>query len=152
MFPLLLPTPTLLFFACVHVCFYRQEVTTSQLSFLSLPLAAPVIYSPSCCSQTCCGSVCMFSSCAAADLLRKIKSFLFFKSLLELLEFRGGRGRCVFRLWARHEAEARRSEANAGRTLAWTFQEPHRRDGSYSKTHQEEMVTERNGEKRIGAF
>lgn len=46
------PPPPILFFSCVHVCFYRQEVTSSQLSFLSLPLAASVIYSPSCCLQT----------------------------------------------------------------------------------------------------
>lgn len=53
---LIAPHPhPLLFFSCVYVCFYRQEVTSSQLSFLSLPLAAPLISSPSSCSQTHCG-------------------------------------------------------------------------------------------------
>lgn len=52
---LIAPHPhPLLFFSCVYVCFYRQEVTSSQLSFLSLPLAAPLISSPSSCSQTHC--------------------------------------------------------------------------------------------------
>lgn len=35
---------SILSFSCVHVCFYRQEVTSSQLSFLSVP-------PPGCCTD-----------------------------------------------------------------------------------------------------
>lgn len=52
----------------------------------------------------------------------------------------------------RLEAEGRQSNSDAGQTLAWILQASYHRDGSYSKTHEEERVTERDREKRIGAF
>lgn len=50
-----------LFFSCKHVCFYRRGVTSSQLASPSLPLAAAVIHSLSCCSQ---GLVFLFAFCS----------------------------------------------------------------------------------------
>lgn len=83
------------FFSCMHVQFYRQEVTSSQLSFLSLPLAAPVIHSKSCCSQTYCGSALMLASVfIAADLLGKASC-----SFETRVELKGDRDLPVFTQW-----------------------------------------------------
>lgn len=63
----------ILFFSCAHVCFNRQEVTSSQL-FSFPPSGCSSTYSPSSCSKTYCGSFSIFalSSYLVADLLRKI--------------------------------------------------------------------------------
>lgn len=143
------PHPHLILFLRARVCFYGQEVTNSQLSFLSLPLAAPVIYRPSCCLQTRRGSAFLLAFLFRCSTWFVEEGCFLFWSLC--WGSGRGRGRSVVSRWARHEGVGRRSKADAGRDT-WILQNAHRRDGSYSKTNKEGMLTERNREKRTGAF
>lgn len=99
------PPPPILFFSCVHVCFYRREVTSSQLSFLSLPLVAPAICRLSGCLQAHCSSAFVHGSCSLFGSHRRSS---------------GGGGGHPCPASVRHQVEERwTNQAKAGPTLGF---------------------------------
>lgn len=134
------PPPPILFFSCVHVCFYRQEVTSSQLFFSIPPSGCSSYLQPIRLLADLLWLSLLFSSYLSAHMLRKIAFVLglCWRSGEVEVSLRWGSGR--------HKAEGRRSKTSAGWTITWILQALHQRDGSYSKIHKEQMVTEKRRE------
>lgn len=122
------------------VCFYRQEVTSSQLFFSIPPSGCSSYLQPIRLLADLLWLSLLFSSYLSAHMLRKIAFVLglCWRSGEVEVSLRWGSGR--------HKAEGRRSKTTAGWTIAWILQALHQRDGSYSKIHKEQMVTEKRRE------